>query len=51
MLPRKIHLQSIIHLINLHANKHSNSKYPEITKEETRLLESMVKYDNKHIKL
>lgn len=33
--------------IPMHANKHSNSIYPDITSEDTRLLESMVKYDNK----
>tara|TARA_Y100001970_G_scaffold292771_1_gene435746 strand:- start:1111 stop:1872 length:762 start_codon:yes stop_codon:yes gene_type:complete len=48
MLPKKIYLPiDYSYFINLHANKHSNSKYPEITKEESRLLESMVKYDKK----
>tara|TARA_Y100000590_G_C15719017_1_gene1012870 strand:- start:2301 stop:3062 length:762 start_codon:yes stop_codon:yes gene_type:complete len=48
ILPKKLKIPiNYSSIFSMHANKHSNSGYPQISTDEFRLLESMVKYDNK----
>lgn len=47
-LPKKLKIPlNYASIFKIHTNKHSDSIYPKISKEEEKLLESMVRYDNK----